>query len=89
LAAAAFLEAGLKLIESMAGNAGDGRADAPPRRLDHTLSGLFTRDARTGAPALTIPLPESVNEERIAGAVSALLSVFRKAGTAVGGESRS
>ncbi len=88
-AAAAFLEAGLKLIESMAGDAANGRADAPSRRLDHTLSGLFTRDARTGGPALTIPLPETVSEERIAGAISALLTAFGKAGTAVGGAGQS
>ena len=84
----AFMGATLKLIESMAGDAGDGTADAPPRRLDHTLSGLFTRDARTGAPALTIPLPESVNGERIAGAISALLTAVGNTGTAVGGKGR-
>ena len=86
LAAAAFIEAGLKLIESFAGDATNGKADAPPKRLDHTLSALFTRDARTDGPALTIPLPDSVTQERIAGAVSALLTAFAGAETSVGKE---
>ena len=79
LAAASFFEAGLKLIESFAENAtNNGKADAPAKRLDHTLSGLFTRDVQTNRPTLTIPMPESVTEERLAGALSALLAAFGK-----------
>jgi SNF2 family DNA or RNA helicase len=83
-AAASFIEAGLKLIESFAGDATNGKADVPPKRLDHALSGLFTRDAQTNRPALTIPLPESATHERLAGAISALLTALGKAGAAVG-----
>ena len=86
LAAASFIEAGLKLIESIAGDATNGKADVPPKRLDHTLSALFTRDVRTSRPALTIPLPDSLTPERIAGAVSALLTAFAGAGKSVGKE---
>jgi SNF2 family DNA or RNA helicase len=89
LAAASFVEAGLKLIESFAEDATIGTADAPPKRLDQALSTLFTQDARTNRPALTIPLPESVTQQRLVGAVSALLAAFGKAGGAVRREGQS
>ena len=87
LAAASFIEAGLKLIESFAGNATNGKAGASPNHLDQALSALFTQDARTRRPSLRIPLPESVTQERLAGAVSALLTAFGQKGTAAGRES--
>jgi len=86
LAAASFIEAGLRLIESIAGGtarsaaggtAGDSTA-APGPRLAQVLHTLFTRDARTNRPALTIPLPDSVTPERLTSAFSALLSVLGK-----------
>jgi hypothetical protein len=88
-AAASFIEAGLKLIESFAGDTTNGTADIIPKRLDHALSRLFTRDAQTNQPALTIPLPESATHERLAGAISALLTALGKAGAAVGREGQS
>jgi hypothetical protein len=88
-AAASFIEAGLKLIESFAEDATNGKAEAPPKRLDHALSALFTRDSRTNRPALTIPLPESVTQERLAGAMSALLAALGKPGAALGREGQS
>jgi superfamily II DNA or RNA helicase/predicted nucleic acid-binding Zn finger protein len=89
LAVASLIEGGLTLIESFAKDATIGKAGAPPKSLDHALSAMFTRDARTNRPTLTIPLPESVTQERFAGAMSALLTAFAKAGTAVGRESQS
>lgn len=89
LAAASFIDAGLKLIESFAKDATIGKAGASPKSLDHALSALFTRDARTNRPALTIPLPESVTQERLAGAMSVLLTAFGNAGALVGRESQS
>jgi SNF2 family DNA or RNA helicase len=89
LAAASFIEAGLKLIESFASDVKNGKDDSPPKRLDHVVSALFTRDARTNGPALTIPLPESITRERLAGAVSALLTALGNAGTSVGREGQS
>jgi superfamily II DNA or RNA helicase/predicted nucleic acid-binding Zn finger protein len=74
LAAALFVEAGVKLMESIAGNGA-----APAGRLEQALSNLFTRDARTNRPALTIPLPASVTQERLIGALSALLNTFSQA----------
>ncbi|HZB87301.1 MAG TPA: DEAD/DEAH box helicase [Terracidiphilus sp.] len=75
-ATASFIDAGLKLIESIAANAAGGAAGAPANRLNQALAALFTRDARTNRPALTIPLPESVTQERLSGAISTLLSAF-------------
>lgn len=85
LAAASFIEAGLRLIESFAGGATNGKAGRSPNHLDQTLSALFTRDVR---PSLMIPLPETVTQERLAGAVSALLTTLGKSGTAAGRESQ-
>ncbi len=89
LAAASFIEAGLKLIESFAQDVTSGKAEASPKHLDYALSALFTRDARTNRPALTIPLPQSLTQERLAGAMTALLTAFGKAGAAVKRESQS
>ena len=47
------------------------------RRLDQVLSSLFTRDPRTSRAALTIPLPESVTQERCSNAISVLLNALR------------
>jgi len=49
------------------------------------LAALITRDARTDHPVLSMPLPESVTPERLAGAVSALLRAFGTAEAAAGG----
>jgi len=81
LAAASFIEAGLKLIESItAGGAAGGTAArstaAPASRVAQVLPTLFTSDPRTNRPALTIPLPDSVTPERITSAFSALLNLF-------------
>jgi hypothetical protein len=77
LAAASFIEAGLRLIESIAaGGTAERFAAAPTPRMTQVLPTLFTRDARTNRPALTIPLPDSVTQERLTSALSALLNVL-------------
>jgi hypothetical protein len=52
--------------------------------LNHAITTLFTRDSQTNRPSLTIPLPESVTQERLAGAISALLAAMVKPGAAFG-----
>jgi SNF2 family DNA or RNA helicase len=77
LAAASFIEAGLRFIETLAiGATAENSTGRPAKRLDQALSSLFTRDSRTDRPALTIPLPESVTQERLANVMSALLHTF-------------
>jgi len=78
-AAASFLEAGLRLIESFTGDASRNSSSAPVNHFDQALAALFTRDSETNRPALTIPLPESMTKERLAGALSSLLSTLGKA----------
>ncbi len=79
-AAASLIEAGIKFVESMASNGSGGKA----------LAGLIARDGRTNRPVLSIPLPETVTQERLAGAISALLKAFGGAAAAAtgGGPSR-
>jgi hypothetical protein len=83
LAAASFIEAGLRLIESITAGSVVGctaarstAASAP--RVSQVLPTLFTSDPRTNRPALTIPLPDSVTPERLTGAFSALLKLIGK-----------
>jgi len=81
LAAASFIEAGLRLIESIAlGSVVGGTAArstaAPAPRVAQVLPTLFTSDPRTNRPALTIPLPDSVTPERLTSAFSVLLNMF-------------
>jgi len=83
LAAASFIEAGLRLIESITeGSVVGGMAarstDAPAPRVAQVLPTLFTSDPRTNRPALTIPLPDSVTPERLTSAFSALLNLLGK-----------
>ena len=72
-AAASLIEAGLGFLESLAARSSTG---APGGGLEQAISGLFTRDARTNRPALSIPLPESVTKERLTAAIAALLKSF-------------
>jgi hypothetical protein len=87
LAAASFIEAGLKLIESFAANASGNSSGAPVNHLDRALAALFTRDSQTNRPVLTIPLPDSVTQDRLAGALSALVNTLGRA--TAGAENRS
>lgn len=45
--------------------------------ISNALAGLFSRDARTQQPTLTIPLPESITESRLAQALGGLLNRLR------------
>jgi SNF2 family DNA or RNA helicase len=84
-AAAMFFEAGLRFIEAIASDGGAGNSEvAPATRKNQPLAELFTRDARTNRPVLSIPLPESVTQERLSGALSALLNAFGGAAKASG-----
>jgi SNF2 family DNA or RNA helicase len=74
-AAAGLVEAGVKFMESIFSAGATGSSGgASGSRLEQILSGLCTRDARTNRPVLSIPLPESVSQERIARAISGLVN---------------
>jgi SNF2 family DNA or RNA helicase len=76
-AAASLIDAGLRFIESIASGGS----------ANQTLAGLFTRDVRTNRPVLSIPLPESVTQDRLSGAISALLNTLGRAAAAASGGS--
>jgi hypothetical protein len=75
-AAAGLIEAGLAFLESIAASAGN-RRSAHHSDTQHPLSALFSRDPRTNRPMLSIPLPGSVTEERLARAVAGFLRAVR------------
>ena len=80
-AAAGLFEAGIKLIESIAdgGAAAGSSPEDSGSRFEQILSGLFTRDARTNRPVLSIPLPEPVSQERLVAAFSGLMGALGRA----------
>lgn len=75
-AAAGLIEAGVTFLESIAASAGN-----PPSvqggGAQHPLSTLFSRDPRTNRPTLSIPLPASITEDRLAKVVGGLLRALR------------
>ncbi len=84
-AAAGLLEAGLKFLESVAPpRAAASAAETPASPLEQALSGLFKHDPATNRPMIAIPLPESINQERIATALSGLVNLLGRAFPAAG-----
>ena len=78
-AAAGLMEAGIKFLESITADGAAGGTEAGSgSRLDQILSGLFARDSRTNRPVLSVPLPESVSQERLAAAISGLVTSLRR-----------
>jgi len=74
-AAAGLIEAGLAFLESIAASGEDGRS--PQADVRRSLSGLFSRDARTNRPVLSIPLPATVTEERLTAVVAGFMRALR------------
>jgi len=68
-AAAGLIETGVRFLESLAAV---GRTAPAGERL----AGLISRDPRTNKPVLSIPLPQSVDQDRLLRAVSTLVSAF-------------
>jgi len=75
-AATGLIEAGLVFLESIAASAGNGEA-AHVSDMQHPLSALFSRDPKTNRPILSVPLPSSVTQERLAKAVTGFLRGLR------------
>lgn len=76
-AAASFLEAGVKLLESIAAKSANGGSGTESAiQIQRFFAGLFSRDQHMNRPTLSIPLPESITEDRLTSAVSGLLSVL-------------
>lgn len=75
-AAGGLIETGLRFLESlaaMARRAPDGVGEQP---VEKRLSSLVSQDPQTGRKVLSIPLPPSFDQERIARAIAGVLSAF-------------
>ena len=70
-AAAGLIETGVRFLESLAAVA----QNAP---IDEAFANLVTTDPRTSRPVLSIPLPESLDRNRLAKALSAVLGAFSR-----------
>jgi hypothetical protein len=68
-AAAGLIETGVRFLESLAAVA----QNAP---AGEALANLVKLDPRTNRPVLSIPLPKSVDQNRLARALSAVLGAF-------------
>jgi len=77
-AAAGLIEAGLKFLESITGD-GASSAEASGGRFEQMLSSLFTREPGTNRPMLSMPRPESLNQQRVAAAISGLVNTVARA----------
>jgi superfamily II DNA or RNA helicase len=71
-AAAGLIETGVRFLESLTAVAQSAQAGAG------TLSSLISRDPRTNAPVLSIPLPASLNEDRLMRALAAVMGAFQR-----------
>jgi SNF2 family DNA or RNA helicase len=77
-AAAELLEAGVRFLETLAtpsgaGAGSDGASGSPVQRW---LASAIQTDPRTNRPVLALPLPASITEERLAGALTSLMAAF-------------
>jgi SNF2 family DNA or RNA helicase len=70
-AAGSLIEAGVRFLEALAPQAAPASASSP---LAGALAAVFQKDPRTNKPVLSIPLPESITQDRLAAALSGLLS---------------
>jgi len=68
-AAAGLIETGVRFLESLA-------AVAQSAPAGEGLSNLLGRDPRTNSPVLSIPLPQSVDQDRLMRVISAFVSAF-------------
>jgi len=75
-AAAGLIETGMRFLESLAAVAQSAQAGGSHGPAEGGLSSLISRDPRTNAPVLSIPLPPSLDQDRIMRAIGAVLGAF-------------
>jgi hypothetical protein len=68
-AAAGLIENGVRFLESLA-------AMAQGAQAREGLANLVSRDPHTKRPVLSIPLPQSLDQDRLTRAISAILGAF-------------
>jgi hypothetical protein len=67
-----LIETGVRFLESLAAVA----RSVPAGDGSPGLASLVSRDPRTNAPVLSIPLPQSVDQDRVLRAIAALMAAF-------------
>ena len=76
-AAGSLIEAGIHFLETLIPKgARPAGAEGVKDPIERALSAVFQKDPRTNRPVLAIPLPESVTQERLVGAIAGLLERF-------------
>jgi SNF2 family DNA or RNA helicase len=75
-AAGGLIETGLRFLESLAGIVQRAPAGAAEQPIERRLSSLVSQDPHTGRKVLSIPLPQSIDQDRIARAIAGVLSAF-------------
>jgi hypothetical protein len=75
--AGALIETGLRFLESLAAIVQSTPADTTAEQpIWQRLSSLVSHDQNTGRKTLSIPLPQSIDEDRLTRAIAGVLSAF-------------
>jgi hypothetical protein len=75
--AGALIETGLRFLESLAAIVQSTPAGTSAEQpIGQRLSNLVSHDPSTGRKTLSIPLPQSIDEDRLARAIAGVLSAF-------------
>jgi hypothetical protein len=75
--AGALIETGLRFLESLAAIVQSTPAGTTAEQpIGQRLSSLVSHDPNTGRKTLSIPLPQSIDEDRLARAIAGVLSAF-------------
>ena len=77
-AAAGLIETGVRVLESLAAVAQSAPAGGSHGPIERGLSSLISRDPRTNAPVLSIPLPPSLDQDRIMRAIATVMGAFSR-----------
>ncbi len=74
--AGGLIETGLRFLESLAAIVQSAPAGTAEQPIGQRLSSLVSHDQNTGRKTLSIPLPQSIDEDRLARAIAGVLSAF-------------
>jgi hypothetical protein len=79
--AGALIETGLRFLESLAAIVQSTPAGTTAEQsIGQRLSSLVSHDQNTGRKTLSIPLPQSIDEDRLTRAIAGVLSAFGRSG---------
>ena len=79
-AAGGLIETGLRFLESLAAMVQRAPAGAAEQPIERRLASLVSQEPHTGRKVLSIPLPQSFDEDRLKRAIAGVLSAFGRSG---------